>query len=56
LQQSQERTEAPAREGAEMPNVRFVLIPATTETRGHGTHTWPVFWKDELAQFFADNP
>jgi homoserine O-acetyltransferase len=31
-----------------MPSVRFVLIPATAETRGHGTHTWARFWKDEL--------
>lgn len=41
---------------AQMPNARFVLVPATEETRGHGTHTWPVFWKDELVQFLADNP
>ena len=27
---------------------RFVLVPATEGTRGHGTHTWPRFWKDEL--------
>jgi homoserine O-acetyltransferase len=31
-----------------MPSVRFVLIPATAETRGHGTHTWARFWKAEL--------
>ncbi|HPF23555.1 MAG TPA: alpha/beta fold hydrolase [Hyphomonas sp.] len=41
---------------ARMPNARFVLVPATAETRGHGTHTWPVFWKDDLVQFLADNP
>lgn len=41
---------------AEMPKARFVLVPATAETRGHGTHTWPVFWKDDLVQFLADNP
>jgi homoserine O-acetyltransferase len=28
---------------------RFVLIPAGPDTHGHGTHTWAVFWKDELA-------
>jgi len=28
---------------------RYVLIPASTETRGHGTHTWAALWKDELA-------
>lgn len=31
-----------------MPNARYVLIKATDETRGHGTHTWARFWKDEL--------
>jgi homoserine O-acetyltransferase len=28
---------------------RFVLIPAGPDTHGHGTHTWAVFWKDDLA-------
>jgi homoserine O-acetyltransferase len=28
---------------------KFVLIPAGPNTHGHGTHTWAVFWKDELA-------
>ena len=31
-----------------MPSVRFVLVPASPETRGHGTHTWARFWKNEL--------
>jgi homoserine O-acetyltransferase len=31
-----------------MPTARFVLIPASAETRGHGTHTWARFWKVEL--------
>jgi homoserine O-acetyltransferase len=29
---------------------RFVLIPASEQTRGHGTHTSATFWKDELAK------
>ncbi len=33
---------------ARLPNTRFVLIKATDETRGHSTHTWAKFWKDEL--------
>jgi homoserine O-acetyltransferase len=28
----------------------FVLIPASEKTHGHGTHTWPVFWKDKLVE------
>ena len=31
-----------------MPTARYVLIPASAETRGHGTHTWARFWQAEL--------
>ncbi|CAA9497357.1 MAG: Homoserine O-acetyltransferase [uncultured Sphingomonas sp.] len=34
---------------ARLPNARYVLIKATDETRGHSTHTWARFWKNELA-------
>jgi homoserine O-acetyltransferase len=27
---------------------RFVLLPASLETRGHGSHTWAVLWKEYL--------
>ena len=33
---------------------RFVLIPASERTHGHGTHTWAIFWKDELAKLLAE--
>ncbi|UVO52170.1 alpha/beta fold hydrolase [Sphingomonas sp. SUN019] len=36
-----------------MPNARFILIPATPETKGHGTHTWAKFWKADLARLMA---
>lgn len=36
-------------EVAKMPRATFILLPETAETRGHSTHTWAVFWKDELA-------
>ena len=36
------------REAKRLPNGRFVLIPQTAETKGHGTHTWAKFWKGEL--------
>lgn len=32
---------------------RFVLIPASKDTHGHGTHTWAALWKDELAALLA---
>jgi homoserine O-acetyltransferase len=33
-----------------LPTARFVLIPASENTRGHGTHTWARFWKAELVE------
>jgi homoserine O-acetyltransferase len=27
---------------------KFLLIPASESTHGHGTHTWGVFWKKDL--------
>jgi len=37
------------REARRLKTTKFVLIPASEKTRGHGTHTWAVLWKDELA-------
>jgi homoserine O-acetyltransferase len=37
-----------------MPRVahgRYVLLPTSEQTRGHGTHTWPEVWGKELAEF-----
>ncbi|HVF94820.1 MAG TPA: alpha/beta fold hydrolase [Sphingomonas sp.] len=36
-----------------MPNARFRLIAETAETRGHGTHTWARFWKQDLVELLA---
>jgi homoserine O-acetyltransferase len=33
---------------ARLPDAKYVLVKATDETRGHGTHTWARFWKGEL--------
>ena len=44
------------REVKRMPRARFVLIPATVETKGHGTHTWAKFWKADLARLMAERP
>lgn len=41
------------REAAKMPNARYVLIPESAETRGHGTHTWAIFWKRDLEALLA---
>jgi homoserine O-acetyltransferase len=36
-----------------MRNVRFRLIPESSETHGHGTHTWAKFWKADLSALLA---
>jgi homoserine O-acetyltransferase len=32
---------------------RYVLLPITDETRGHGTHSLPAIWKPYLAEFLS---
>jgi homoserine O-acetyltransferase len=38
---------------ARVKHVKFVLLPTTDQTRGHGTHTMAAVWKDYLAAFMA---
>lgn len=35
----------------QMPRAKFILIPISDQTRGHGTHTVAAIWKDYLAEF-----
>lgn len=37
-----------------MPRAKYILIPASAETKGHSTHTWAKFWKDDLARLMAE--
>jgi homoserine O-acetyltransferase len=37
-----------------VPKGRFVLLPITSETRGHGTHSLPAIWKPYLAELLAN--
>src|SRR5690242_13887982 len=42
-----------------MPRVahgRYVLIPTSDRTRGHGTHSMPAVWKGYLAEFLEQSP
>src|SRR5713101_4202988 len=41
------------REIKKVKNARFILIPISDETRGHGTHTRAVVWKQYLAELLA---
>jgi homoserine O-acetyltransferase len=34
-----------------IPRGRFILLPISDQTRGHGTHTVAAVWKDYLAEF-----
>jgi len=37
-------------EAKRLKNGKFLLIPENEQTRGHGTHTWAVFWKPYLQE------
>jgi homoserine O-acetyltransferase/O-succinyltransferase len=34
---------------------RFILLPTTDETRGHGTHTWARVWKQYLEEVLNES-
>jgi homoserine O-acetyltransferase len=46
------------REITRVKNGRFVLLPASEQTHGHGTHTWAAVWQQYLAQLLdaSKNP
>jgi homoserine O-acetyltransferase len=37
-----------------MPHAKFILIPISDATHGHGTHTQAAAWKDYLIAFLAE--
>ena len=37
------------REAKRLKTAKFVLLPASAETRGHGSHTWAKLWQSHLA-------
>src|SRR2546425_560138 len=41
------------REIKKVKGARFILLPITDQTRGHGTHSVPVVWKQYLAELLA---
>ncbi len=38
-----------------IPHGRFVLIPASEQTHGHGTHTWAAVWQGYLAELLKES-
>jgi homoserine O-acetyltransferase len=39
----------------QIPNGKFILLPITDATRGHGTHTQAAIWKDYLIQLLLSS-
>ena len=37
-----------------MPHAKFILIPISEATHGHGTHTAAAVWKDYLIEFLQE--
>ncbi len=46
----------PEREVKRIARGEFHLLQASDQTRGHGTHTWAVFWKQYLEQVLRESP
>lgn len=44
----------PERMVKRMPHAKFILIPISDASRGHGTHTVAAIWKDYLAEFMRE--
>ncbi|HEY5047946.1 MAG TPA: alpha/beta fold hydrolase [Rhizomicrobium sp.] len=38
-----------------IPHARFILIPVSDQTHGHGTHTWAAVWQSYLAQLLQES-
>jgi len=43
------------REIKRVPKGRFVLLPASDQTHGHGTHTWAALWQQYLGQLLESS-
>jgi homoserine O-acetyltransferase len=43
------------REVKRLKNGRFILIPASEQTFGHGTHTHAALWKEDLAKLLRES-
>jgi len=43
------------REARRLKLGRFILLPASGATHGHGTHTWAAVWKQHLLELLAES-
>jgi homoserine O-acetyltransferase len=44
------------REIRRVPHGKFVLIPTSDQTHGHGTHTWAAVWQQYLKELLSASP
>lgn len=42
------------RESKRLRRGRFILLPASEATHGHGTHTWAALWKEHLLELLSE--
>ena len=38
-----------------IPHGKFILLPVSEHTHGHGTHTWAEAWQDQLRELLAES-
>ncbi len=38
-----------------IPRGKFILLPVSEHTHGHGTHTWAEAWQDQLRELLAES-
>jgi homoserine O-acetyltransferase len=43
------------REAKRLKRGKFVLIPLSEKTHGHGTHTWAAIWKEHMLELLAES-
>jgi homoserine O-acetyltransferase len=43
------------RESKRLKHGRFILIPASEQTHGHGTHTWAALWQEYLRELLVES-
>jgi homoserine O-acetyltransferase len=43
------------KQSARLKHGKFVLLPISEKTHGHGTHTWAVAWRDYLMQILTQS-
>jgi homoserine O-acetyltransferase len=39
---------------ARNPKIKYVVIPTSDRTHGHGTHTWAAVWQDQMAALLKE--